>query len=212
MDYAAFGPTIEEAALEGHEQRRARRYSLLIRPAKLLSPQGEFVCVMRDVSSSGASAKLFHRLPTGNRFVLELQSGQCYEMERVWERELEAGFTFSSNVDVAQVVSEIGAFPKRGLRLALSFPVTLTSGVRRGRALVENISQQGARIECDELLALDQSLRLESHGLRETRAKVRWRRGEHYGVVFDDTFSLRDFALLAVRLQAPGLLTGGSSA
>lgn len=208
MDHAAFGPIPQMDPEEQHEQRRARRYSLLIRPAKLLCSQGEFVCVLRDVSSAGASAKLFHRLPAGDCFTLELQSGQSYEIKRVWERDLEAGFVFGTNVDVNQVVSEIGAFRKRGLRLALNFPVTLMAGPVRKLALVENISQQGARLECSELLALDQSLRLEGPGLRETRAKVRWRSDENYGLVFDDTFSLRDFALLAARLQAPGLLVG----
>ena len=42
----------------------------------------------------------------------------------------------------------------------------------------------------------------------EVRAKVRWRRDHDYGVVFDDTFTLGDFARLAARLQAPGLLEG----
>lgn len=211
MEHAAFGPAVEAEPDEGFEQRRARRYSLLIRPAKLLCPQGEFVCVLRDVSSTGASAKLFHRLPAVDRFTLELQSGQSYELQRVWERQLEAGFAFSDEVDVSQLVSEIGGFPKRPLRLGLNFPIMVRAGLGRGSALVENISQQGARLECRDLLALDQSLRIEGQGLRETRAKVRWRRGEHYGVVFDDTFSLRDFALLAARLQAPGLLIGGAA-
>lgn len=208
MEHAAFGPMMEMDGAAGHDKRRARRYSLLIRPAKLVSEQGEFVCVLRDVSTNGVSAKLFHRLPSCERFTLELQNGQTYAMRRVWERELEVGFEFIGTVDVSQLVGEIGAFPKRGLRLSLNFPITVMASLVRTTAIVENISQQGARFECPELLAIDQSLRLEGRGLRETRAKVRWRRGEHYGVVFDDTFSLRDFALLVARLQAPGLLAG----
>ncbi|MGQ7830480.1 PilZ domain-containing protein [Altererythrobacter sp. Z27] len=191
---------------EPAEQRSAQRYSLLIRPAKLLSPQGEFVCILRDVSSTGVSTRLFHSLPACTNYTLELQSGQTYEMARVWVREQEAGFEFTSQVDVDRLVTEASEFPKRGLRLALQFPITVTAGVTRSMAVVENISQQGARFECKDLLALDQNVRLEGDGLRETRAKVRWRRGTQYGVVFDDTFSLRDFALLAARLQAPGLL------
>ena len=68
---------------------------------------------------------------------------------------------------------------------------------------VVNISQQGARLECAGKLAIDQNIRIEGEGLRETRAKVRWRRDEEYGVVFDDTFSLRDFAGFVARLQCP---------
>ena len=69
-----------------------------------------------------------------------------------------------------------------------------------------------ARFECDALLAIDQTVRIEAPDLggmlREVRAKVRWRRGKSYGVVFDDTFTLGDFARLAARLQAPALLEG----
>lgn len=196
------------ALQQGEEQRGAERYSLLIRPAKLVAPQGEFVCVLRDVSASGMSVKLFHRLPPRPHFTLELQSGLNFEVERVWEREGEAGFTFVHPVDVATLINEMGAYPRRGLRLALSFPITISTAFARFSGIVENISQQGARLACDELFAIDQSLRLEGSGLRETRAKVRWRDGEHYGVVFDDTYSLREFACLAARLQAPGLLAG----
>lgn len=206
MDHAVFPRDVQTDHAEPADQRNAQRYSLLIRPAKLLSPQGEFVCILRDVSSTGVSTRLFHSLPACATYTLELQSGQTYEMSRVWVREQEAGFEFTSQVDVDRLVSEASEFPKRGLRLALQFPITVTAGVTRSMAVVENISQQGARFECKDLLALDQNVRLEGDGLRETRAKVRWRRGTQYGVVFDDTFSLRDFALVAARLQAPGLL------
>lgn len=208
-------PVVEKAAFlqshypdqpDGSEQRSAKRYSLLIRPAKLVSSQGEFVCVLRDVSRSGVSARLFHDLPRGDNFQLELQNRHSYPIKRVWVREQEAGFEFEGEVNVDQLISEASEFPKRGLRLALEFPVTIITGTVRIEAMVKNISQQGARIECRELLAIDQNLRLESASLRETRTKVRWRDGTEYGLVFDDTFSLRDFALLMARLQAPGLL------
>jgi len=78
-------------------------------------------------------------------------------------------------------------------------------------AVVENLSQQGARITCDQLLAIDQNVRIAAPGLTgktgEVRAKVRWRRERQYGVVFDDTFTLGEFARLAAQLQAPALLS-----
>jgi hypothetical protein len=38
------------------------------------------------------------------------------------------------------------------------------------------------------------------------RAKIRWRRDQRYGLVFEDTFTLGDFARMAAWLQAPALL------
>ncbi len=190
--------------------RAAPRFTLLIRAAKLISAQGEFVCVIRDVSETGISARLFHALPGCKNFALHLAGGEAYEITRVWERGNEAGFTFAETVDVRQLISESGEYPRRGLRLGLCFPVTVASLTQRMEGVVENLSQQGARIACDGLLAIDQNVRIEVPGingeLREVRAKVRWRRDSHYGMVFDDTFTLGDFARLAARLQAPALL------
>lgn len=195
---------------EGAELRAAPRFTLLIRAAKLVSAQGEFVCVIRDVSETGVSARLFHRLPGCKNFALHMPSGTVYDITNVWERGNEAGFRFDESVEVAQLISESGDYPKRGLRLALCFPVNIVTAGQQFAGVVENFSQQGARIACEGLIAIDQAIRLEvpgAHGeLRDVRAKVRWRRDQCYGVVFDDTFTLGDFARIAARVQAPALL------
>ncbi len=194
----------------GAEQRAAPRFTLLIRAAKLVSAQGEFVCVIRDVSESGVSVRLFHTLPACSSFALHMPAGAVYEIGPVWQRDNEAGFSFVEPVEVERLINESREYPKRGLRLGLCFPVMVNTLGMIFEAVVENLSQQGARLTCDRLLAIDQTVRLElpdTEGKpREVRAKVRWRRDLHYGVVFDDTFTLGDFARLAARLQAPALL------
>jgi PilZ domain len=223
MDKAATTPKLEKGPIKGPaavqvsapectgaDLRAAPRITLLIRAAKLVSAQGEFVCVIRDVSETGVSVRLFHALPSCKDFALHMPAGAVYEISRVWQRDNEAGFTFAQSVEVEQLINESADYPKRGLRLGVCFPVTIATITQRCEAVVENLSQQGARITCDALLAIDQTVRIEAPGvttdLREVRAKVRWRRDRQYGVVFDDTFTLGDFARLAARLQAPALL------
>ena len=206
MGHAVFPQNVHSAAAAAAEQRHAQRFSLLIRPAKLICAQGEFVCILRDVSGTGARVRLFHALPKCETYMLELQSGESYAMARIWARGTEAGFAFDHEIDVDQLIREASAYPKRALRLALQLPVEIATGLSRHNATAINLSQQGARLECGALLAIDQVLRLSGEGLHEIRAKVRWRRHSNYGVVFDDTFSLRDFAALAARLQAPALI------
>jgi hypothetical protein len=190
--------------------RAAPRFTLLIRAAKLVSAQGEFVCVIRDVSKTGVSVRIFHTLPGCASFALHMPAGATYEISPVWQRDNEAGFSFDASVEVARLVNESTEYPKRGLRLGLCFPVTLNMLAGKFEAVVENLSQQGARLTCDQMLAIDQTVRLEmpdmAGKLREVRAKIRWRRENSYGVVFDDTFALGDFARLAALLQAPALL------
>lgn len=211
MDTAASTPKLHHEPLDaGAELRAAPRFTLLIRAAKLVSAQGEFVCVIRDVSETGISVRLFHALPGCQEFELHMPGGALYGVIPVWQRDSEAGFRFANPVEVPRLINESGEYPKRGLRLGLCFPVTIATITGRFDGVVENMSQQGARIVSDALLAIDQTVRIEAPGIsgemREVRAKVRWRRDSHFGMVFDDTFTLGDFARLAARLQAPALL------
>lgn len=210
MDIAVPGSHLADCIEEGAEQRAAPRFTLLIRAAKLVCESGQFVCVIRDVSETGVSVRLFHALPAEERFELHMPAGAVYPITRVWQRGMEAGFRFDAPVAVELLVHEASIYPKRGLRLGVTFPVTATSLTQRCNAIVGNLSQQGALLECDALFAIDQSLRIaavdKAQGFKEIRAKVRWRRGTRYGLVFDDTFTLADFAKLAARLQAPGLV------
>lgn len=187
------------------EQRESPRFALLMRAAKLISAQGEFVCVLRDASEKGVRLRAFHRLPAGQRMALEMGSGKRYEIERIWDREREAGFQFCDAVELEKLVNDMGRYPRRQLRLQLEMPVVLTARGEASNATLLNISQQGARIESARFLATDQLLHLQGANLPVVSAKVRWRRGEEYGVVFEDTFSMRELACLAAALQCPAL-------
>ncbi|QUL37163.1 PilZ domain-containing protein [Erythrobacter sp. JK5] len=206
MDNFAITSETELKPAGDADQRAAPRFTLLIRAAKLIAAQGEFVCVIRDVSETGVSVRLFHGLPHCSTLELELPGGTRYAIRRVWERGNQAGFEFADPVSVTTLISEAGEYPKRGLRLGLCIPIAVSALGQRSEGVIENLSQQGARFESDGLFAIDQNLRIESDEFGEVRAKVRWRRDRQYGVVFDDTFMLGDFARLAARLQAPGLL------
>lgn len=203
-----------EADCGSSEDRAAPRFTLLIRAAKLIAPEGEFACVIRDVSETGISLRGFHTLPSEAPLALELQSSERLALEPVWCRGLEAGFRFSEPIEVDRLIAEAGDYPRRKLRLALRFPVDLVFLGKAVPAEVSDISQQGAKVRCDTRLALAQPLRLVCEQLPEVRARVRWRRddadGAHYGLVFDDTFSLAELAVFAAALQAPELVTEGA--
>jgi hypothetical protein len=68
-------------------------------------------------------------------------------------------------------------------------------------ATIRNISLQGAQIDCEARLAIDQRLRLSSKDLPEIVTKVRWRKGNLYGLVFDTTFQFAELARIVAPAQ-----------
>lgn len=189
--------------LAAADQREAPRFIALIRAAKLLCDGREFVCVVRDVSLSGVRLRCFHAVPHGKSMMLELQNGDSFALERVRDDGQEVSFRFVGEVSIERLLQEMMPYPRRPLRLNMTTPLTIRTQAGSFAALTQNISQQGCRIECAVPLALAQPVLIESAFLPGIRAKVRWRRGGAYGLVFDDTFSLKDFAVHAARMQCP---------
>jgi hypothetical protein len=199
-------PPGQPAAADGAEQRAASRYTPLIRTAKIRCATGEFLCVVSDVSNTGVSLRLFHPLPADTALELEMPNGESLPIEPVWETEGRGGFRFAEDVDLHRLLQGHGKWPKRPIRLNLEMPATLAGLTGRYEATIRNISLQGAQIECDARLAIDQRLRLSNHCLPEIVTKVRWRDGKLYGLIFDNTFQFADLARIAAAVQ--GVATG----
>lgn len=187
------------------DQRAAPRFTSLIRAAKLTCEQGEFICVVRDASTTGVRLRCFHAVPRDSSLTLELQNGDRFAIEWIRGEGHEASFRFPHEVPIERLVQDSINYPRRPLRLNIAIPLTLRTPMGAVTAVTQNVSQQGCRVECAMPLALAQSVVVESAQLPGIRAKVRWRRGNDCGLVFDDTFSLIDFATLAARLQSPAL-------
>lgn len=200
------------------EDRAAPRFTLLIRTAKLVCGPAEFLCVIRDVSAEGICIRLFHPLPAAEhlpadidaQFVLEMQTGDRHPISPVWSKPGEVGFKFLTPVDVELMIRRASQFPKRELRFAAELPVNLAFGGERYPAKLHNISQQGALIETAQHLKIAQSMWVESSALPNIEAKVRWRHGQRYGLVFDTTFRIGHLAEIIHLLQKRALGQGAS--
>ncbi len=184
------------------EDRVAPRFTLLIRPAKLLVGPCQIVCVIRDLSATGVSVRLFEDVTWRGLIQIELQTGDRYTLEHVWHRGTEAGFRFLDPVAVEDVIAQNSFYPKRDLRFDIDLPARLRNLTGSVDAQLRNISRQGGLLSCDPPLALNQPLRIESDRLPDIEARVRWRREGLYGLVFDTTFSLAALAE-AVRSTQP---------
>lgn len=190
---------------EGREMRAEPRISLMMRAAKLVGPEGEYLCILRDVSSTGAKVKLFHPVPHTGPLTIELGNGDRFRIEPVWEESGHAGFRFIDDpVELSAMIDESGPFPKRQLRLKVDLPVIVQAEGQRLRALLRDLSQHGALVETGEFLALRQLVTVSSPEFPARHARVRWRRGSGHGLVFHEGFRLDELAGLVAGLQMRG--------
>ncbi len=188
----------------GSENRAAQRFALMLRTAKLIAKDGELLCIIRDISATGLKLKLFHCLPPERQLQLELANGSHYSITVVWERNSEAGMRFLKKVEVAAFMTEASPFPRRPLRLRTSLPARITAQGFKGMAVIQDISQHGARIQSSARLAVHQPLQLEVPGMPTLAGWVRWRRHPEYGLSFERGFKLDELAEHAGRMIGPG--------
>lgn len=191
-----------EALGSDAESRSAPRFTLLLRTAKLVADGREFLCILRDASATGVKVRIFHPIPDHTLLQLELGNGERFPIELVWMTKDHAGFRFLGEVQVQRLIDDAnGTFPKRQLRLRISLPAMLHSGGSACPVSFRDISQQGACIECDKWLMMNELVRIDTGVLPSIYAKVRWRSQPRYGLIFEHPFRLDELARVSAPLQ-----------
>ena len=158
------------------ELRSAPRYALLIRTAKITADGREFLCIIRDASATGLKIRLFSPLPRARALLIELMNGDRYPVELVWQAEDYAGLRFPKAIEIGRLLDEHReALPRRQVRLRIALDGVLHSGGEAVRVGFRDISQQGACVESDKWLLVNELVRLETGVTPALYAKVRWR-------------------------------------
>ena len=184
--------------------RGAQRFTLVLRVGKLITGQGEFLCVLRDISGGGLKVRLFHELGISDPCELELSNGANYRLEPVWQRDCHVGFRFADGwIDIHEMIEEVGQFPKRHIRLRLNspHPVLLAGAGLTLPGHIHDISQHGTALKLDGKLPVGVQLRLDAFELPTLHGRVRWRSGGLHGLVFQQGFRLDELARLVGQLQ-----------
>ena len=176
----------------------------IIRTAKLVFPDGEYPCVLRDISGSALRVKLYGSPPPPDDapFFLEFGDGDRFEVSQIWRRDGQAGLAFAHHNDLISLIGERGPFPKRAIRIAVELPARIRSLGRATDVTIRDLSHEGAQIECAHLLSMDQQVRLDIPALGAVYAKVRWRTHPLYGLAFVETFRFDELATLSASLHA----------
>jgi len=196
------GAAAQPAPESGAELRRAPRFTLLVRAAKLIVDGREYLCVLRDASATGVKVRVFHPLPPYLHIALETGSGERYPMELMWLKDDHAGFRFFDEIDVQQLIEDRREqLPRRQIRLRLERPATIHSGTKSWPILIRDISQQGACIETPERLLLRQLVKIDIPGFPQIYAKVCWRQEPRHGLALETSFSMEELALNLMKMH-----------
>jgi len=192
----------QKDAPPGSELRSAHRYALLIRTAKIIADGREFLCIIRDASATGLKVRLFCSLPQAREVFVELVNGDRYQVELVWQAENHAGLSFREEILIDRFLDENrGSLPRRQIWLRIALDGVLHSGGEAVRVAFRDISQQGACVESEKWLLMNELVRIETGVTPALYAKVRWRSHPRYGLIFEHTFKLDELARISAPLQ-----------
>lgn len=200
-----------ELAVPELEERGEHRLALLLRAAKLILDGREYLCVLRDASSGGVKLRLFHDLPRAERHGLELANGQCFALKPVWQRDGHIGCQFTTGpIDLRSLIDEASDFRRRQIRVRLDHAIRIEGGDGDQPASLIDISQHGARVETAPHLAIGREVHFSGDELPQLQARVRWRRRDSHGLVFQRAFRLDELAMLVARLHRFGCAAGSA--
>jgi hypothetical protein len=170
----------------------------LLRVALLHAGGVSDICVVKNVSANGLSARVYRRLEPGEQVEVEFRSGELLAGSVVWERECEVGIIFPERIDVTAVLasrSVVEASKRRALpRISVQCQGQLSTGLRSIDIVLQDISQGGASLETETQMADLSSVRLSLPDLPPVAGVVRWTSGTKVGVSFNECIAFEQLA------------------
>lgn len=201
------------------ERRLQQRQVALLRVALLHVGGSKELCVVRNISSSGLSARIYRKLVGGEHVQIEFRSGELLSGAVVWERDWEVGIVFPALIDVEAVLaSRWVTESSRGRslpRIEISCRGRLKMGSRSYSAELQDISQGGARVVTQTPLISKGDAVLTLPDLPPVAGVVRWVGGIAVGISFNECIPFDRLARWIQERRAdssvPVGLNGGNS-
>lgn len=180
------------------DRRSEPRQIALLRVALLHAEGTKELCVVRNISSKGLSARVYRKLAAGEKVQIEFRSGERLEGSVIWERDWEAGIAFPEPIDVDAVlagkwITEAGR--GRSLpRIELSCRGRLKVGLQSYSVALQDISQGGAKVRAQTPIADKGDAVLSLPGLEPVMGVVRWVGGTEAGISFNQCLPFDELA------------------
>jgi hypothetical protein len=197
QDESAFESTtfsLSTAVPRPVERRRDDRLLATLRIVKLITPNGEQLMRVRNVSAGGLSAELGKSVAVGDQGEIEFSS-QTIPSTVVWIRDGTAGFKFDQDIDLGELLA--GRKPRHGFRprpprLSVQCKANLRVGKVYYTCDVHDISLDGMKVEPIEEYCLGKEVVVVVESLRPIKGHVRWFSDRKAGIVFDESLSFEE--------------------
>lgn len=185
----------DEPGDEPAERRAHRRGVAVLKAAKLLCGR-ETLCLIRNVSSGGLRADIYHPVPVGTRVVIMLTEDQPVPGKVIWANGQTMGVRFDQEIDLAGVLAAL-AQPPAGLRARLpridaDAWARMRVGARVFSTRLRNISQGGACLRVHGLDSPGAVAVLSMSRFRPVQGLVRWCHDGQAGISFNQPLGLRE--------------------
>lgn len=185
-------------AISSPERRRHDRQLALLRVALLHAGGVSDICVVRNISTSGLSARVYRELAVGEQVEIEFRSGDRLSGTIVWEDDHDVGMVFPEPIDVAAVLAGTRATDpskRRTLpRIKIECQGRLSSRIRSTVATLKDISQGGANLDVEAPLTECSNVELLLPDLPPVPGVVRWSSGSAVGLSFNECIAFERLA------------------
>jgi hypothetical protein len=185
------------AALEP-DRRKEGRHVALLRVGVLHARGDRSLCVVKNISASGLSARAYQKVAIGDEVHIEFKSGGLLSGRIVWARDWNLGIRFPDPIDVEAVLSSrwvMEAQRRRNLpRIPLVCDGRLKSGGRSMGVRLLDISQGGARLRLDASPVDVGKADLSLPGLRSIPGVIRWITTDQAGMSFNECLPFEQLA------------------
>jgi PilZ domain len=172
------------------DRRQHSRNMRVMRVARLAAPDldAEGLGMVRDVSPGGMMIDAHFDLDIGQTVSIALLDDQELSGTVAWKEGSMIGVSFADEVPVDEILAKPSAQPdgKRARlpRFAVQRSVQLKLDAALVDALLHDVSQRGAKLQCNGKLRVHNNVLLRAEGQRAVAATIKWRAGEMLGVEF----------------------------
>jgi hypothetical protein len=194
------------------ERRRQARQIALLRVALLHADGASDICLVKNLSANGLSARVYRKLAVDEPVEVEFHSGELLAGSVVWEWNWEVGLAFPQPIDVAAVLGSRWVTEnsrRRALpRIPVECPGLLSDGFRSVEIMLRDISQGGASVQTSAPIKLMTNVVVTLPNLPLLTGVVRWTSNSTLGISFNECIA---FELLAQWIHEQRKLASASN-